>query len=197
MQELEQVSRNTVPICWTPKGDQWNESLHATTDQNWFSDHVVTLTQDSSPKQTKKKRDLGYDSNKIVVRSIRRFFMKMFKAENPKLVNGRFRTFKGCLFVAAIKKMIQLHGIANGKEGNADDLAVFVFRLLGIKSKDKKKYSNDIESKGEQVQDCMYKYSHHKFKRVWATAKLIKRHLRSIFVTTELVELLINCYYNN
>ena len=48
-------------------------------------------------------------------------------------------------------------------------MAVFIFRFLGIKSKDDMRYNDEIESKGEEIQDWMYKYSHHKFRRVWTT----------------------------
>ena len=64
--------------------------------------------------------------------------------------------------------MMQSHGIFSGQEDKTYDLAVFMFRFLGITPKDKKRYCDESERKGKQVQDCMYKFSNQKFKRVWS-----------------------------
>ena len=49
-----------------------------------------------------------------------------------------------------------------------DSLIVFLFRFIGFKPKYKKKFEDEDEIKGEQIQSWMYNYSHPKFSKIWS-----------------------------
>ena len=49
-----------------------------------------------------------------------------------------------------------------------DSLIIFLFRFIGFKPKDKKKFGDEDEMKGEQIQSWMYNYSHPKFIKIWS-----------------------------
>ena len=56
----------------------------------------------------KKREDVV---NKTILRAIRRFYLKLFKSENLKLVRKRFRNVKSYEFYEAIRKLIKKHKI--------------------------------------------------------------------------------------
>ena len=136
----------------------------------------------------KKREDVVY---KTIIRSVRRFYLKLFKDENPLLIRKRFRNVKSAVFYEAIKKMINRHinvqissnlDTKNSLHTNAssdqlswshinkdlDTLIVFMFRFIGFKPKDKKKYGVEDEAIGKQVQSWMYNYSYPKFIQIWS-----------------------------
>ena len=191
LQELDQIDGFTAPVWSTPRGEQWSVSFRNSSERWWDSDLVNVSMQDSCSKQKKDKQNYDYDRNKVLLRSIRRFYMKIFKAENPKLVNRRFWKFKSYLFIAAFKKIIQSHGIFRGQEDKIYDLADFMFRFLGIIPNDKKRYCDESERKGKLIQDCMYKFSNQKFIRVWNIDKY--RMQLDFLVILNLMKIKINC----
>ena len=149
--------------------------------------------RDEHLNQKQKKRDDVV--NKTILRAIRRFYLKLFKRENPKLVRKRFRNVRSNVFYEAIQKMVKKHiapqlnsdshiinklsytPLSNtqncGNEHNKFySLIVFLFRFIGFKSKDNRKYRNEDEERGQQIQSWMYNYSNPKFIKVWSIEKL-------------------------
>ena len=124
--------------------------------------------------------------NKTMLRAIRRFYSNLFKRDNITIIRKRFRNATSDEFIIAIKDMIKkyilpnLSTMLNKMNWNSSDLgylsrlleqddseelnnlAVFLLRFIGFKPKDCAKYGRDIETKGEQIQSCMYSYSHPK-----------------------------------
>ena len=49
-----------------------------------------------------------------------------------------------------------------------NSLIVFLLRFIGLKPKDNKKYDDEDEIIGEQIQSWMYNYSHPKFIKIWS-----------------------------
>ena len=108
------------------------------------------------------------------------------------LLNKRYKNVRSNVFYAAIEKMVKKHIYAhikfnsntnnrlfpalqssdqpNWRSVNNDlyNLVVFLFRFIGLKSKDNKKYEDEVEAKGEQIQSWLYRYSHPKFVKIWS-----------------------------
>ena len=124
--------------------------------------------------------------NKAVLRAIRRFYLKIFKNENKKLIKRRYTNVYFEEFVAALDKIIvykvlpEIQSDVDYKKSkysyelselNHDpswpsDLAIFLYRFIGFKSKDERKYSKDIELKGDLMQNWLYRYSNLKLDKL-------------------------------
>ena len=134
----------------------------------------------------KQKDDVN---NKAILRSIRRFYHNLYKKENTLHVKRRFGNVKSAEFYERIKKLVQTHMLPNilstalnecsyvlnndtklslldDTHENLKSLVIFLFRFIGFKPKDKVKYSDDIEQKGQEIQSCMYNYSHPKMLKI-------------------------------
>ena len=99
---------------------------------------------------------------------------------------------RSSIFYAAIEKMVKKHIYAyfkfdsntNNKLSSAlqssdqaswrsvssdmNSLVVFLLRFIGLKPKDNKKYGEEDEAKGEQIQSWLYNYSRPKFIKIWS-----------------------------
>ena len=136
------------------------------------------------PSMEERKREVIV--NKIVLRAIRRFYLSIFKSINQKLVQRRYTNVLSEEFVSALNKIIihkvlpEIQSDVNSKntkysfdlsELNHDttwpsDLAIFLFRFIGFKSKDEIKYDKSIELKGDLIQNWLYHYSNFKLDKL-------------------------------
>ena len=130
------------------------------------------------------------------------------KTKINKIVKRRYTNVSSDEFVAALQEIVSnkvLEEIRpdlstkNSKywydltniEQNTDislDLARFLYRFIGLKSKDNIKYSESIEFKGELAQSSLYSYSNTKLIKLWRIMefKVLYQyayyfHLNSIF----------------
>ena len=147
----------------------------------------VYFDRKSLPSSQKQKDDVN---NKIILRSIRRFYHNLYKEDNIMHVRRRFGNVKSTEFYERIKKLVQTHMLPNilsssvlnecsyvlnndtkltlldDTHENHKSLVIFLFRFIGFKPKDKVKYSDNIEQKGQEIQSCMYNYSHPKMLKI-------------------------------
>ena len=99
--------------------------------------------------------------NKVILRSIQRFYHNLYKEDNIMHVRRRFGNVKSAEFYERIKKLVQIHMLPNILSSNflnecsyalnndtkltlLDDicenfksLTIFLFRFIGFKAKDK------------------------------------------------------------
>ena len=132
--------------------------------------------------------------NKAILRSVRRVFLNIFKEQNKRLIKRRFWNVQSSQFLYTLWNLVNKwilptlkSDMISSDEGHTSlkysfslselneyekdptNLAIFLFRFIGIKPKDKMKYSDEIEVKGQQMQQCMYKYSLLKLKELIKT----------------------------
>ena len=135
------------------------------------------------------------------------------KERTRKLLNRRFSNISSSEFLTALHKLITKHILWGQNEineikiyqsnpshdsinlakynidpDNISDLVIFLFRFIGLKSKDKIVYSEDIESKGRLAQDWMYHYSNSKLTKLFEVPEfkilfqyVYYNHLESMF----------------
>ena len=171
-EQKEETGKSSTPISFI---QSISNSLSAAND--------ATCKQRYLSVEERARETIVY---KAVLRAIRRFYLKIFKSENKKLVKRRYTNVYSEEFVAALDKIIVLKVLPeiqsdvdsqNSKysfelsELNHDptwpsDLAIFLYRFIGFKSKDERKYSKDIELKGDLIQNWLYRYSNLKLDKL-------------------------------
>ena len=159
-----------------------NETMKKISDDDeiYFSEEEFGNTKLSQ----KQKDDV---SNRTILRSVKRFYLNLFKESNGNLKRKRFRNVKSNNFITALETMIVTHILPNIQKDSSfghqklssmqilldmyqssqfnedfNNLVVFLFRFIGFKPKDRVRFRNETEAKGEQIQSCMYSYSHPK-----------------------------------
>ena len=127
----------------------------------------------------KQKDDIN---NKTILRSIRRFYLNLYKYHNPRHIRKRFKNVSSSELYKGIRDLLQTYIMPNVLSSNFlneysyisvndenedfKSLVIFLFRFIGFKPKDKVKYSDDIEQKGQKIQSCIYNYSHPKMLKI-------------------------------
>ena len=149
-----------------------------------LTDEDEESVSNSLPLLKYKQNQRDWVVNKAILRYVRRVYLNLFKDENPKLVKRRFRNVQSSQFFCSLWRLVSrsilpklkadmIFWIGSGVtskysfslsdlskfEEEPTSLGVFLFRFIGIKPKDKVRYSEEMESKGEQMQIWMYKYS--------------------------------------
>lgn len=86
--------------------------------------------------------------NKTLLRSIKRFYLNKFKAENKKLVRDRFKNTKVEAFLEVLEEMC-VKEFPNHKNPNL--LAQYMMIFLGLKPGNRFQYNQNIASKACQA----------------------------------------------
>lgn len=147
-----------------------------------IEDELQRSSEDDNRKSLsssqKQKEDVN---NKIILRAIRRFYQSIYKDDNVMHIRKRFRNVTSAEFYQGIEDLLKTYILPNKDDMSTiqvsptwlDDthedfwsLAVFLFRFIGFKPKDNLKYNKDIEQKGQQMQSCLYNYSHPKMLKI-------------------------------
>mmetsp|Transcript_743 Transcript_743/g.886 ORF Transcript_743/g.886 Transcript_743/m.886 type:complete len:150 (+) Transcript_743:311-760(+) len=97
-----------------------------------------------------------------MLRMLRRFYLNLFKDNNKEFVKRRFTQVEQSELVYASMNFTKKYF----PKYEGENLSYFLVRLFGTRYKGKSSPSNLGEEQGEQVSDCIYKYSFEKFNKM-------------------------------
>ena len=95
-----------------------------------------------------------------MLRTIRRFYLNLFKKENVKIVRDRYCNSKSSSVIKALIRFWDKYKIT---EDSSLDLAKFIVIFTGIKPNYKSRSENVVELQAESVRSWMQNYSLTKF----------------------------------
>ena len=150
-----------------------NQILDFDIKKEFTSANEVTLdTKVSTPKRSKPKRRKATTAElaqrhdvvrKTILRSIKRYFLKIFREKHPAIVKKRYAQADPNVIFDA---MLDVCAVIFGPIPNLNSITQFVMIYSGIKPREKYPYDPEIEKRGVLVESCMYKYSVTKFTQI-------------------------------
>lgn len=94
--------------------------------------------------------------NKTILRSIRRYYLNLFKRKYPAIVRKRFRNVKAVKIFEAVEGLVE-KVFPNCQ--HKPELSDFLYVVLGIKSSAMFNLEDKSKNRGHKVAVCLHRYS--------------------------------------